>query len=134
MPFVFRFGIFYVGAQVFYLNLAMKWLPLDAAIFVGVNAALHLYNRVWTYASVGELHDCARSAVITEAIYVVYKTLLGVNMFRSYYPFNFLIMGLLLGMSRLSIRVIRGIEKRRNKKGDIHTVMIIGLDSIIGAT
>ena len=126
MPFVLRFGVFYVGAQVYYLDLTFKWLPLDAAIFIGVNALLHLYNRVWTYASVGELYDCAKSAVITEAIYMAYKMLLGINMFRSYYPFNLLIMGLLLGMSRLSVRVIRGAEKRRHKKGDTHNVMIIG--------
>ena len=54
MPFVLRFGVFYVGAQVYYLDLTFRWLPLDAAIFIGVNTILHLYNRVWTYASVGE--------------------------------------------------------------------------------
>lgn len=126
MPFVLRFGVFYVGAQVYYLDLTFRWLPLDAAIFIGVNAILHLYNRVWTYASVGELYDCAKSAIITEAIYIAYKMLLGVNMFRSYYPFNFLIMFMLLGGSRLMVRIIRGIEKRRNKKGDTYNVMIIG--------
>ena len=126
MPFVFRFGVFNFSSQTYYLNLAFKWLPLDILIFIGVNVLLRLYNRVWTYASVGELYDCAKSAVITEAIYMAYKMLLGINMFRSYYPFNFLIMGMLLGMSRLSIRIIRGMEKRRNKKGDTRNVMIIG--------
>ena len=126
MPFVLRFGVFYVGAQVYYLNLTFKWLPLDAAIFVGINALLHLYNRVWTYASIGEMYDCTKSAVITEAIYIAYKMLLGVNMFRSYYPFNFLIMFMLSGGSRLSVRVVRGIEKRRNKKGDTYNVIIVG--------
>ena len=126
MPFVFRFGIFSFQMQTYYLELVCKWLPVDILIFICVNAALRLYNRVWTYASVNEMYDCAKSAVITEAIYMAYKMLLGVNMFRSYYPFNFLIMGVLLGLSRISIRTIRGIEKRRNKKGDTYNVMIIG--------
>ena len=126
MPFVFRFGVFYVGAQVFYLDMALKWLPLDAAILVAVNAMLKLYNRVWTYASVEEMYDCAKSAVITEAIYMAYKILLGINMFRSYYPFNFLIMLMLLGASRMLVRFVRGIEKRRHKKGETHNVMIVG--------
>jgi FlaA1/EpsC-like NDP-sugar epimerase len=126
MPFVFRFGVFNFQSQVYYLDLMLKWLPLDALILIGVNSILHLYNRVWTYASVGEMYDCAKSAVITEAIYMAYKMLVGINMFRSYYPFNFLIMGILLGISRISIRIIRGIEKRRNKKGDTYNVMIIG--------
>ena len=128
MPYVFRFGIFSfrTGIGGSYLSVTLKWLLLDVAIFIIVNAALKLYNRVWTYASVNEMYDCAKSAVITEAIYMAYKMLLGVNMFRSYYPFNFLIMGVLLGLSRISIRTIRGIEKRRNKKGDTYNVMIIG--------
>ena len=126
IPYIFRFGVFNYGAQTYYLDLTFKWLPLDILIFVGVNALLHLYNRVWTYASVGEMYDCAKSAIITEAIYMAYKILLGINMFRSYYPFNFLILGILLGTSRISIRVIRGIERSRNKRGDTYNVMIIG--------
>ena len=126
MPFVFRFGIFYFQNQTYFLKLMFKWLPLDILVFICINALLRLYNRVWTYASVNEMYDCAKSAVITEAIYMAYKMLLGVSMFRSYYPFNFFIMAVLLGLSRISIRTIRGMEKRRNKKGDTHNVMIIG--------
>ena len=126
MPFVFRFGIFYVGAQTFYLGLTLKWLLPDIAIFIAVNALLRLYNRVWTYASVSEMYDCIKSATITEAIYIAYKMLLGINMFRSYYPFNFLIMLILLEGSRMLVRFLRGIEKRRHKKGDTRNVMIVG--------
>ena len=128
MPYIFRFGIFSIktGIARSFLEITLKWLPLDIAIFLAVNVALKLYNRVWTYASVGELYDCAKSAVITEALCMAYKMIFGIYMFRSYYPFNFMIMGMLLGMSRISIRVIRGAQKRRNKKGDTHNVMIIG--------
>ena len=126
MPFVFRFGIFNFSAQTVYLDLTLKWLPLDVLIFVVINTILRLYKRVWTYASVGEMFDCAKSTVITEAIYMVYKMLLRINMFRSYYPFNFLIMVMLLVISRMSVRFIRGIEKRKHKQGDRHNVMIIG--------
>jgi len=129
MPFVFRFGIFNfftIPVSVSFLNIAIKWLPLDVFIFVCVNMFLKLYNRVWAFASVTEMYDCIKSAVITEVIYVVYKMLLGIYMFRSYYPFNFFIMLMLLGVSRLMVRFLRGIEKRRNKEGGIRNVMIIG--------
>ena len=128
MPYVFRFGVFSIetGIAKSFLMITLKWLPLDIAIFIAVNAALKLYNRVWTYASVGEMYDCAKSVVITEAIYIIYKMLLGIYMFRSYYPFNILIMGMLLGLSRLLVRIVRSIEKSRNKKGDTRNVMIIG--------
>lgn len=126
VPFVFRFGVFDINKEAEYLVLALKWLPLDALILVAVNAALHLYNRVWTYASIGEMYDCAKSAVITEAIYMAYKILVGIDMFRSYYPFNFLIMLILLGASRISIRVLRSITRSRHKSGDARNIMIVG--------
>ena len=128
MPFVFRFGIFTfnTGVAAPFFEIALKWLPLDAAIFIGVNALMRLYNRVWAFASVSEMYDCIKSAVITEAIYVVYKMILGIYMFRSYYPFNFMIMLMLLGVSRLMVRLLRGIEKRAKKKGGTRNVMIIG--------
>ena len=128
MPYVFRFGIFSIkiGVASSFFSVTLKWLPLDIAIFIAVNASLKLYNRVWTYASVGELYDCAKSAVITEALYIAYKMLLGIIMFRSYYPFNFMVMFLLLGTSRLLVRIFRSIEKSRNKKGNLRNVMIVG--------
>ena len=128
MPFVFRFGIFTfnTGVAAPFFSTAIKWLPVDALILVFTNAFLRLYNRVWAYASITEMYDCIKSAGITEAVYVVYKVLLGIHMFRSYYPFNFMIMLMLLGISRLMVRFLRGIEKRRNKKGGTRNVMIIG--------
>lgn len=126
MPFVFRFGIFSVRSLPWFWNLAIKWLPLDIVIFIAVNAVLRLYNRVWTYASVNEMADCIKSVCITETLYIVYRMVLGIYMFRSYYPFNFMMLLLLLGTSRISVRVIRGFEKRRYKTGDKRNVMIIG--------
>jgi len=126
MPFVFRFGIFSIHRNRLFLNTELTYLPVDMIILILVNALLHLYNRVWTYASIGELYDCIKSAAITEAIYIAYKMLLGVSMFRSYYPFNFMILLLLLCGSRISVRILRGVMRSRHKKGDVYNVMIIG--------
>lgn len=127
LPFVFRFDVFHFPAsEMIYVDYAIKFLPLDIAILITVNAFLHLYNRVWTYASVNEMYDCLKSAVITEAIYIASKLLLGINMFRSYYPFNFMVMVILLISSRLLVRVIREFVKRNNRRGDRRNLMIIG--------
>ena len=125
-PFVFRFGIFSIEAQPWYLDLVAKTLPVDIFILLTINSVLRLYNRIWTYASVSEMYDCFKSAVITEAIYIIYRVILGINMFRSYYPFNFMVMLILLCMSRFGVRAIRGIEKNRHKTGDTHNVMVVG--------
>ena len=125
-PFVFRFGIFSIRIQPWYLSSVLKMLPADILVFLGVNSAFKLYNRVWTYASVDEMYDCIKSATITEVIYIVYRVILGIHMFRSYYPFNYMILLILLCVSRFAVRAIRGIERNRNKRGDTYNVMIIG--------
>lgn len=125
-PFVFRFGVFSIRTAPFYLNSVLKMLPADILILLIVNSFLRLYNRVWTYASVNEMYDCFKSAAITEVIYIVYRVILGISMFRSYYPFNFMMLLILLCASRFSVRALRGIERNRNKRGDTYNVMIIG--------
>ena len=126
MPFVFRFGVFSINTSPWFLDLALKWMPVDIIVFLASNTVFRLYNRVWTYASVGEMIDCFKSAVVTEVIYIAYRMLLGIYMFRSFYPFNFMMLFLLLVTSRISIRLIRGFEKRKYKKGDVRNVMVIG--------
>lgn len=126
MPFVFRFGIFSTNTFPMFWDLAMKWLPVDIVVLIASNAAFRLYNRVWTYASVGEMIDCLKSATVTEVIYIAYRLLLGIYMFRSYYPFNYMVLFLLLCASRISVRLIRGFEKRKYKQGDVRNVMLIG--------
>lgn len=126
MPFVFRFGIFYTDHLPWFWDLAMKWMPLDIVIFIASNAVFRLYNRVWTYASVGEMIDCLKSAALTEFIYISYRMLLSIYMFRSFYPFNFMMLFLMLSASRISIRLIRGFIKRKYKTGNKTNVMIVG--------
>lgn len=126
MPFVFRFGVFSTNSLPWFWDRAMIWMPLDIAIFIASNVLFRLYNRVWTYASVGEMIDCIKSAALTEVIYIAYRMLLGIYMFRSYYPFNFLVLTFLLCASRIAIRLIRGVKKRKYKTGDKINVMIIG--------
>ena len=126
MPFVFRFGVFSTNEIPWFWDLAMKWMPVDILIFIGSNIVFRLYNRVWTYASVGEMIDCLKSSVVTEVIYIAYRMILGIYMFRSFYPFNFMMLFLLLCTSRISIRLIRGFEKRKYKQGDVRNVMLIG--------
>jgi len=126
MPFVFRFGIFSANLYTPFWTLALKCMPADILILIACNTLFHLYNRVWTYASVGEMIDCLKSAALTEVVYIAYRMLLGIYMYRSFYPFNFMMLFILLCASRISIRLIRGFEKRKYKTGDIRNIMIVG--------
>lgn len=124
LPLILRFGIFSIDAR--YLNLVMKWLPLDIAIALAVIALFKLYNRVWTYASVEEMMDAFKASVCIEIIYIVYKMFLQVSMPRSYYPFNWMILFLLLASSRISVRLLKRLRNKHNNQVEQRHIMVIG--------
>ncbi|MDD5823279.1 MAG: nucleoside-diphosphate sugar epimerase/dehydratase [Firmicutes bacterium] len=123
-PLVLRFGIFSINP--YYFQLTMQWLVPDIVIAVAVIAAFKLYNRVWNFASIEELIDAFKASLVIEVIYLAYKMLLGVHMPRSYYPFNWMILFLLLAGSRISVRILRRLRKKFNKTGEKRHIMIIG--------
>lgn len=123
-PLVLRFGIFTIDMQ--YYDLVIKWLPIDIAIAIAVIAFFKLYNRVWTYASVEDMLDCLKASVVIEVIYIVYKMLAGIPMMRSFYPFNWMILFLLLACSRVSVRLLKRLRNRHNKSESTRRLMLIG--------
>lgn len=124
MPLVLRFGIFSI--DMYYYDLAMKWLPLDIIIAIGVIAFFKLYNRVWTYASIEELIDVFKASIVYEAILIAYKMLLGVDMARSFYPFNWMIFLLLISTTRLSVRLSKELIRKYTHKGAKKRLLIVG--------
>ena len=124
MPLILRFGIFSINEK--YLQMTLQWMIPDIIIAIAVIAFFKLYNRVWNFASVEELIDALKASVVIEVIYIVYKMLLGVHMPRSFYPFNWTILFMLLAGSRISVRILRRLRNRLNKVGEKRHIMIIG--------
>ncbi len=126
MPMVLRFGIFSI--DLYYFDMAKAWLIPDILIAIAVIAFCNLYNRVWSFASIEEMIDCCKATCIIEVIYIVYKTMFGIRMFRSYYPFNFMIMLILLCGSRASMRFLRRLRSRFEKEKDEgkRRIMLVG--------
>ena len=127
MPLALRFGIFTM--DIAYLEPAIKCLPADIVITVGVLAAFKLYNRVWTYAGIHEMISVLKASFVIEALYVVYRLLMQVAMPRSFYIFNWVFLFILLAGSRVSVRLFRQFRKKYEKTGDIRRVMIVGAGS-----
>ena len=124
MPMILRFGIFTIDMT--YAYMAKDCLIPDIMIAIAVIAVCNLYNRVWSFASIEEMVDCCKASVIIEVIYIVYKTMFGIRMFRSYYPFNFLILMILLCGSRASVRLLRRLRHRAKKDAGKRRIMIVG--------
>lgn len=127
MPLALRFGIFTM--DVAYLEPAIRCLPADIIITVGVMAAFRLYNRVWTYAGIDEMISVFKASLVIEALYVAYRLFMSIAMPRSFYVFNWIFLFLLLACSRLSIRLWRQLRRKYEKSGEKRNVMIIGAGS-----
>lgn len=127
IPLALRFGIFTM--DIAYLEPAIKCLPADIVITVGVLAAFKLYNRVWTYAGMDEMISVLKASFAIEALYVLYRLLMQVDMPRSFYIFNWVFLFILLAGSRVSVRLFRQFRKKYGKSGDSRRVMIIGAGS-----
>lgn len=124
MPLALRFGIFTMELQ--YLNPAIRCLPADIIITVGVMAVFKLYNRVWTYAGIDEVVSTFKASLIIEALYVMYRLFAGISMPRSFYIFNWVFLFLILACSRLSIRLLRQLKRKYRHGETSHKIMIVG--------
>lgn len=124
VPLALRFGIFTM--DITYLEPAVKCLPADILITIGVLAFFRLYNRVWSYAGIDEMLSVFKASLVIEALYVVYRIFANVDMPRSFYIFNWIFLFVLLAGSRVSIRVWRQFRRKYEKAESLRNVMIVG--------
>lgn len=127
VPLALRFGIFTM--DIAYLEPAIKCLPADILITIGVLAVFRLYNRVWSYAGIDEMLSVLKASFVIEALYVVYRIFANVDMPRSFYIFNWVFLFVLLAGSRVSIRVWRQFRRKYEKAESHRSVMIVGAGS-----
>ncbi|NPV90667.1 MAG: polysaccharide biosynthesis protein [Firmicutes bacterium] len=100
--------------------------PVITVITVAFLFALKLYNRIWEYASVGELTSIIRSVTYSMASFVlaIYVFRLA-TLPRSVYILSWLLITVMIGVSRLWWRLFRDFWfKHKNK--DTHRVLIVG--------
>ncbi|WP_366934119.1 nucleoside-diphosphate sugar epimerase/dehydratase [Anaerofustis sp.] len=127
MSLLLRFDLFIIPSR--FLYPALRFLPLDIIIAISVLALFKMYNRVWTYASMDEVISALKSAVVIEIIYILYHVYFDIGMPRSYYFFDFTFLFVLIALSRLSVRIYKGIRIRKNKSSIKRNIMIIGAGS-----
>ena len=108
---------------------AVHSMPVYFVITIAVMAALKLYNRVWTYASLNELFTIIKASVLIEAIFVCYHVLMQINMPRSYYPIGFLIMTILFMATRFAKAILKNAQDSNTKVKVTNRVMVIGAGS-----
>lgn len=122
-----RFDI--LNIPIGYLETAIRCLPADIVIAIIVLKIFHLYNRVWTYASVEEILDVLKATVVIEAIFITYRMLFSINMPRSWYLLNFVSLFILIGSSRLAKRLLARLKRKFDDEPVKRRVMIVGAGS-----
>ena len=125
-----RFDIFGNDSEMMFYT--KKFLSCAAFYVVGiilVMAFFKLYNRVWTYAGQKEFIDILKAALVIEGIVLVSHVLMEKSMPRSYYPLHFIVMGILLIMSRFGISFIRNIKNGKRNEKITDYVMVVGAGS-----
>ena len=122
-----RFDI--LNIPIGYLETAIRYLPADIVIAIIVLKIFHLYNRVWTYASVEEILDVLKATVVIEAIFITYRMLFSISMPRSWYLLNFVSLFILIGSSRLAKRLLTRLKRKFDDEPVKRRVMIVGAGS-----
>ena len=125
----------------FYVNYefnvwAVKYVPAFFRFAPGytmcclvVFAMLGLYNSLWKYAGMSDLHRIVQTSLITCAIQVIGTLLFVMRMPITYYVFGTVFQFILITISRFSYRLViieRDKFYKSNKRGRLN-VMIVGV-------
>lgn len=121
---IIRFDISAIPPE--YMEGMKRCIPVYIVITVVILYIFKLYNRVWTYASLGELYRIFNSSLLIEALFVCYHVFMEVKMPRSYYPLNWLILFVCLSVVRFAKMAIKSARNARQVEKVTKRIMIVG--------
>ena len=125
-----RFDLFERNPELsFYIKHFLACLPIYVIAALAIITFLRLYNRVWTYASRKDLLDIVKASVLIEIAVLASHVLFDKSMPRSYYPLHFMVMTILLIISRFGISIIRNLENGRGRVPITRHIMVVGAGS-----
>ncbi|SMC97964.1 polysaccharide biosynthesis protein [Sporomusa malonica] len=87
--------------------------------------AFGLYHRLWRYASINELLAIGTAVTLSSVIIVTYTSFIGPDIPKSVHFISWFSAIILIGLSRLCVRIISHMRQIKGKK-DTSNVLIIG--------
>lgn len=109
-----------------YLDNIYKYLVIDSIIMLFVFWLCKLYKSMWSYASITELVNVVIGCTITLVIEASYKLIFNINMPRSYYLIELLLLYIFVIITRYSYRMARTLKAYYKEKNGYCNTMIIG--------
>lgn len=117
---------FDANVPVQYLLNYLELIPLVTVVTIFFLVAMKLYNRIWEYASIGELLTILQAVTYSTVVILLIIYLFDLPVLpRSVYIGSFLMINALIGASRISWRIIRDILQNSNV-ANRRRVLIIG--------
>jgi FlaA1/EpsC-like NDP-sugar epimerase len=110
-----------------YLSLIHHYLPLIIFIGIGTFYLFGLYNRMWQYASIGELISIVGAISVSSVLILIINVANGSLLPKSIYIIGWILNILFVGSTRLCIRVFA--EMRYIPENGQTRVLIVGAGS-----
>lgn len=124
-----RFDLSFSGIPQQYMDAVGTMCLFNIAITLFVFSAARMYSTMWGGAGVREMVQITSACLITAAVQMAAAHALEVSLPRSYYLLWFLFMTALVGISRMSYRIMRVVLFRLNSRKQMPNrkrVMIVG--------
>ena len=102
------------------------FIPVITILGIGSFYISNLYNRLWKYASIGELKSLVKSAAIINLLFMTYTYYFQINLPRSIPLINFMLIVLSLGGVRFALRIAKDYLEQYKTREPESNVLIIG--------
>ncbi|SMC39260.1 nucleoside-diphosphate sugar epimerase/dehydratase [Sporomusa malonica] len=107
-----------------YFELIFKYLPEIVLIRLAIFYLFGLYQRLWRYASIHELLGIIFAVTISSLVISVYMNIISANIPRSISIISWLLVIILVGASRLFIRILHFIRQKQQEESS--HILIVG--------
>jgi FlaA1/EpsC-like NDP-sugar epimerase len=109
-----------------YLQACQVFMPLLTVITILFFVGLKLYQRIWEYASIGEMFAIMRASTYGMVVVLIIMFAFDLpDLPRSVYILAWLMINALIGASRISWRLLRGLYSRSDSS-NYKKVLIVG--------
>ena len=109
-----------------YINNVYNYLIFDVVALLIIFGIYKLYLSMWTYASITELISIVYACTTYEIFEFLYKTLLNIEMPRSYYLIKIILLIIFISATRYAYRIARTLRYYADNKKNLIKTMIIG--------
>jgi FlaA1/EpsC-like NDP-sugar epimerase len=127
MPFFALLIRFEGNVDNYYYEQITNLLPIIILARLSMFYFMGLYNRLWRYASIRELLSIISAVTLSSLLLIVYTYLVGSNLPRSIYLLSWLLNIVIIGGSRLGIRIVHYLlQQVKGNKDQFINVLIVG--------